>query len=246
MTMNTIESLRESLNRSDLSGLSDMLRTLVFGDVLRALPVQLFGVVPSVSGAVPQQPTGLLTIVLPEDAKAASVLRCTVRKGANSKTGEYAIAAYAAGSHPATKEVSVAPNGDIVFYSTDAVTQVDVLYVPVKGSVKGQCANSVLGVTSLTLQVASTGFAALPAAFSGKALLLMQANIVSGTNTGECVVVAPTTSVTTTSLNAALSVDGTGIWLDHTDDAPTRVTVDVLVYNTVDVNALLEAASSDI
>jgi hypothetical protein len=246
MGTNTVESLRESLNRADPNTYPDMLRALAFGDVLRALPVYLQGT--TAVASAPGQATGLVTVVLPEDAKAATILRCTARKAAPGKTGEYAPIAYSAGAQPATTKVSVAPNGDIVFFASDAPTQIDLIYVPQKGYVKGQLANMKFGVSSMTLQVAANGAAALPAQYAGKAVLLMAATINTGTNTGACIVLAPQSSATTTK-TAALSLLGDAVWFDAIDDAPTSVTVDLLIVSGiidgVDMNTLLEGASSD-
>jgi hypothetical protein len=242
---NTYESLREYFNRVDPNSIADALRSINFGDVLRTLPVYLRGVAPSATGATPQQLASLGTVVLPEDAKAAVILRCTV-KTCGVTAGEFTIEPY--GTTPSTTQVAIAPNGDIVFLGSDAVTSADITYIPVKGDVQGQLANNVNGVTSLTLNVASTGFAALPSNLSGTALLLMQANVIAGTITGQKIIVAPATAVTLTT-KAALSVDGTGIWFNHATDGVTQAVVDVLVYSGAaggaDVNTLLEAANSD-
>lgn len=243
----TVESLRETLNRAPVGSLADVLRSIGFGDVLRALPVHLQGVTPVSS--VAQQLSTLQTLVLPEDAKAATILRATVHSNTGSvANGEYSIQAY--GATPTTTQVAVAPNGDIVFLASDGVTSVDVIYMPMKGDVLGQPTNSKYGVSSLTLSVNSSGFAALPTSISGKSKLLLQANVLVGSVTGQKIILVPATSAVATT-KAALSQDGTGIWLNHATDAPTSVTVDLLVYTGYgtpagnDLNALLEGVSGD-
>ena len=245
MTTNTAESLRETLNRVDPNSIADVLRTLCLGDVLRALPVYLRGVSAGATGACAQQLATLGTVVLPEDAKAAVILRCTVN-AAGVQTGDFTVEPY--GTTPQTTQVAVAPNGDIVFLGNDAVTKADIIYVPQKGDVLGQLSNSKLGVTSLTLPVVpGTGKCLLPSSISGKVISLLQANVLAGTVSGQKIVLVPVTAAVATT-KAALSVDGTAVWFAIAD-AVTSVQLDLLVYaGTVtgaDVNALLEAASSD-
>ena len=247
------ESIREALNRADMNTIADLFRAGALGDVLRGLPVYLRAVKPAAH--TPQQLSTLDVIELPQDAKAALILRATVKKSGGATIGELTIEPY--GTTPSTTQVAVAPNGDIVFdHTTDLVTSVDVIYVPQKGDVLGNCQNSKLGVTSLTLSIDTTGFAALPAAYSGKAILLMQANVTVGTVTGQKGILVPATAVVATT-KAALSKDATGIWFNLATDAPTQCIVDVLVssglvstgqipnapFATTDINAILEQAN---
>jgi hypothetical protein len=250
------ESLRQGMNRADPNTLADIMRILAGGDVMRALPVQLNGASAGTTGACAQQLATLGTVVLHEDAKAAVILRCTVKATGSAALGEYTIEPY--GTTPSSTQVAVAPNGDIVFLGTDLVTQADILYLVKKGDVIGQLAYSSAtqsaagagsGITSLTLSVNASGFAALPPAYSGKAMLLMQANVTAGAVTGQKIILVPATGVVATT-KAALSKDGTGIWLNLATDAPTQVVVDLLVYSGAfggsDVNALLEGPSGEV
>jgi len=247
------ESIREALNRADLNTIADLLRSGAFGDVLRGLPVYLRAVAPAAH--TPQQLSTLDVIELPQDAKAAVILRATVKKSGGSTIGELTIEPY--GTTPSTTQVAVAPNGDIVFdHTTDLVTSVDVIYVPQKGDVLGNCKYSKLGVTSLTLAIDATGFAKLPAPYAGQAILLMQANVTVGAVTGQKIILVPASAVVATT-KAALSKDGTGVWFNLATDAPTQCVVDVLVASglvstggvpglnspTTDINAVLEQAN---
>jgi hypothetical protein len=248
----TAESLRQSLNRADPNALADMLRTLMIGDTLRALPVYLRNQVPATNS---QNLSTVQCITLPEDAKAAYILRATVKASTSVALGELTVETY--GTTPSTGQVAVTPNGDIGFVGTDGVTLVDVIYVPQKGDVIGQNTNSNLGVTSLTLNVPTSGQASLPAPYAGNTILLMQANVLtagSGGVTGQKIILVPTTSVTATT-KAALSSDSKSIWFNHATDLPLTASVDILVNsgqgasglqgNGVDINALLEGLSSD-
>lgn len=254
MATNPFESLRQSINRADPNSLADAARILALGDILRALPVYLRSVSAGVTGAVPQQLATLGCVVLPEDAKAAILHRVTVKTTGSGAVGEYAIQAY--GATPTAGQVAVAPNGDVVFLGTDLVTSADIIYTPQKGDVYGQLANSAAtqtaagagtGITSLTLPVVpGTGVCLLPTFLQGKAVLLMQANALAGTTTGQKIVLVPAAAAVATT-KAALSQDMTKIWFAIAD-AVTSAQVDLLVDSGlnggVDVNALLEGASS--
>lgn len=251
MATQPFESLRQAVNRADPNALADIFRLLAGGDVLRALPVYLRNQLPV--AAVATQLATLSTIVLPEDAKAAVIHRCTVRTTSSAAVGEYTVQAY--GTTPSTTQVAVAPNGDIVFLTTDGVTSVDVIYTPQKGDVLGQLAYSNTtqtaagtgtGITSLNL-AAPAGIATIPAPWAGKAILLMNAVATAGTNTGSKNILVPAAGVVATT-KAALSQDGTKVYFNFATDAVTACTVDLLVASGTgggaDVNALLEGASS--
>jgi hypothetical protein len=245
------ESIREALNRADPNVLADLLRGNAFGDVLRGLPITLRAVKP-VAGK-PQQGATLSTVELPQDAKAAILHRVTVRT-ATAAAGEFTIVAY--GTTPTSTQVAVAPNGDIVFLTTDAVTSVDIIYTPQKGDVLGNQANSKLGITSLTL-AAPLGVAVIPAPYSGFAIALLQANATVATITGQKQILVPAAANTAT-LTAALSKDGTKVYFNTATDLVTACQVDLLVASglvsatqvpnqaagaTTDLNVLLEQAN---
>jgi hypothetical protein len=247
-TNSQYESVREALDRADPNSLADLNRILAMGDVVRSVPVHLQGVAANTAAnSSPPQLSTLGAVPLPEDAKCAYILRCTVKKtgSGGAALGEFTVEPY--GTTPATTQVAPAPNGDIVFLGTDLVQEADILYVPHKGDVFGQLANSKYGITSLTLSVNASGFAALPTNLSGKAILLMYANVTVGSVTGQKIILVPSTTVVATT-EAALSKDGTGIWFNLATDAPTQCVVDVLCYSGtgpgVDVNAVLEGTST--
>jgi hypothetical protein len=246
------ESLRELFDRAPVGSLADAFRAVGLGDVLRALPIHLQGVSAGATGACAQQLSTLGTVVLPENAKAAVIHRCTVHSnGGSVANGEYTIEPY--GTTPATTQVAVAPNGDIVFFGTDLVTSADIIYTPMKGDVLGQPANSKYGIQSVNLTVLSTGQALLPTAIQGFAKLLLQANVTAvgaGGVSGQKIILVPATSATATT-KAALSQDGKSVWFNHATDLPTAATVDLLVYTGygnppgLDLNVLLEAINGD-
>jgi hypothetical protein len=246
------ESLREYFDRAPVGSLADAFRAIGLGDVLRAMPVHLQGVSAGTTGACAQQLSTLGTVVLPENAKAAVIHRCTVHANTGSvANGEYTIEAY--GTTPATTQVAVAPNGDIVFLGSDGVTSADIIYTPYKGDVLGQPANSKYGVQSVPLTVLSTGQALLPTALQGFTKLLLQANVLtagSGGVTGQKIILVPAAAAVA-STKAALSQDGKSVWFNHATDLALTATVDLLVYTGYgnpqgfDLNALLEAVNGD-
>ena len=231
------ETLRQSLNRADPNTLADMLRSAGLGDALRSLPVALRGVNVNAQPASASQPAALSLqcIALPEDAKAASILRATALAGTGSK-GELTISAFSV--TPVATHAAVAPNGDLVFLANDAYTSVNVDYVPERGDV----------VAGLVLPVnTSTYLASLPSPYAGAAVLLMACTASVGTSGGAKSILAP--QATVTAGNVALNVAHTGVVTNSTD-ALTSVTVDVLVNSGVgggvDINAALESSSSDV
>ena len=243
MSTNVNESIREALNRADPNTLADLFRALRLGDMLRTETVALRSVAATLQ---PQQIATVAAVVLPEDAKAASIVRCTV-KASGVTNGEFAIQLY--GTTPTTRQVAVAPNGDIAFLNADAVTSADVVYIPEIGDVLGALTNTKLGVTSLTLAVVpSTGVAVLPAALQGSAILLMRAVATvatTGQGTDRIIVVPGTVPATT--LQANLNLAKTQVQFEIAD-AVSQAVVDVLVVSGkgggVDANGLLEAINS--
>jgi hypothetical protein len=141
-------SLKNELNRAQPGSLPSMFAAMKLGDVVRALPTTLRKAVPTVSA--PYQLTTLDTIVLPDDAKANTILRAYARAGSGTK-GELTVVAY--GATPTAGQIAVAPNGDIVtVHSGDVWTSLDVVYLPEK-----------YDVVELTLPVVpGTGVCALP------------------------------------------------------------------------------------
>lgn len=93
--------------------------------------------------------------VLPEDAKAAAVLRCYVTAG--TVTGHFTALQTAAA--PATTQVGVSPLGNLQFLIADAVTEAEVTYVTAEGVIRQE-----------TITVAAQ-VGALPTGIQGKTLL---------------------------------------------------------------------------
>lgn len=219
---------REALNNPDNTQLTTALKTIGFGDLLTAnVNAHLRKQAPLVNTGL-ASPENLSTedvIVLPDQAKASRILRCTVRAG--SVTGEFTEKA-GFGTTPTTGTVAVTPSGDLAFLHTDLVTNADVSYVPERGD-----------VFTWTLSVnPSTGVCALPVTFAARGvILLLQANVQAGTIIGRMNVVVPS-ATNPTSTKACLNVAKTQV-LFATADAVTRATIKVLVAPAIDSQAAL-------
>lgn len=222
------ESLKQTLNRSDLNTLADALRKLGFGDILRALPVQIrrSGTTPSVAYS------GASTI----DAQAADapaqaegdVVELVVAY-ARAGAGTPGLLAATTGV-PAAGEVSVAPNGQILTNATDAWTDVDVFYLPTAGE-----------VVEVTASVSGDSLALPSSVLDRGAVLLLSAESLAGTLTGVLTPVAAGSAPATT--QAALSAAKDTVEFNNAD-AVTSARVSLLVGSAVDVNAELEADST--
>ena len=184
MALTTLaNSNKNLLNQANPNKLASLLQQMGLGDVLRAATkTKLVNQAPAVN---PYNLATVQAISLPDDAKAATILRAYARAG-TAAVGELTVnAAYAT---PATTTISVAPNGDIVLLGTDAYTSVDVLYEP-----------DIQDVLEFTLPVVpGTGVCALPASVvvNGVAItpqwnMLLEAEALAGTVTGKAIVVAP-------------------------------------------------------
>lgn len=213
--------LKAALNRANPNALPDAFRKLGLGDVVRALPVYLRTLNPVAAGTSPYSLATMNTIVLPEDAKAAYILRATAKAG---QTGEMDIKQY--GTDPSgNDDVGVSPNGDLVFFAAGAATDVDVLYVPEKGD-----------VVEVTLPMTSAHTLLLPAEL-GAAVLLLEAEATKGTATGKKIILKPGAQ-TTTDGTCNLSLDKKSVLFDATD-AVTEARVKLLVKSAIDVSTLL-------
>lgn len=170
--------IKDSLNRSNPNTVADLLRRIVFGDVLKGqVPQHLFNQNPDAAGGDAANLATLDVIVLPDDAKASSIVRAYARAGTLG-TGEMVVAAKDA--TPLTTQLAVAPNGDIVFLATDAITDVDIHYLPQRGDVLESTFPVVTNVLTLPASITALGV-----------VNLIDANAVEGTTTGRKVILAP-------------------------------------------------------
>lgn len=233
MSLSTLAtSLKNLFNNGSPGALPDMFRKIKIGNVLRSLETYLYQQAPAASVYTLNT---YQAIALPEDAKARVLGTAYARAG--GVTGPLTVATFASGTHPATGEISVGPNGDIVTLASDAITSLDVAYAPVK-----------LDVVEVTLPVVpGTGVCALPVA-AGQvagpgAVLLMEAESMTGGVVGKSIVDIPTNSAPGTSAHASLNVAKTSV-LFKVSDAVTSARVKLGIIPGTDLNALLEAADT--
>jgi len=169
---------REAANRSNTNTISDLFRKIGLGDLLLGqMPQALRAQDADAAGNAGYNLATLDALPLPDHAKAASILRATARAG-TAGTGEMTVVAY--GVTPASGEIAVGPNGDIVLLAADAITDVDVIYVPERGKV----IDSVFPVVTNVLT--------LPASVTDRSVVLLEeAEAVEGTSTGTKIVLIP-------------------------------------------------------
>jgi len=168
-------SLRTIFNEANLNKFQSAARDAQLGTILSLGPK--FGVFTASSN----------TIVLPENAKAAVILRCYATAG--TTTGYLTPTDLAT---PTTGLVGISATGNILFASADAVTAAEVLYLTHEGVVWED-----------TIAVSSNSGTLLGAR---EAFLLLSATQLAGTRTGTTTVVAR--AATPSTGQAALGVTG--------------------------------------
>lgn len=219
------ETVKETLNRSDLNTLADQLRALAFGDVIASLPTTL-----RVSATAASTGNfGTVRVVSDQnaDVPAAAVLYASARAGAGTP-GVLTPVAY--GAIPAAGQVAVAPNGRVVTAAADAWTDLDVVYVPEKGTIVEVTANVAANTLTLPTNVTSVG-----------ACTLLSATALTGGSVGAKIVDLP--GAAAAAGEAALNAAKTTVIFAGAD-AVTSATVRLLVTASVDVSALLASTSN--
>jgi hypothetical protein len=182
---------------------------------------------PDAAGASSYNISTVDVIQLPDGGPASVVLRATVRAG--GVTGE--LAAQAFGTTPTTGQIAVAPNGDIVVLATDAITDMDVVYVPERGDV----VEAVFPVVSNVLTIP-------PALVSKGVILLLEAESVEGDLKAKLRVLVPGGSPTTGQV--ALTSVAKATVTFAAADAVTRARVKLLVTAAEDLHTILETAAT--
>lgn len=215
-------SLKAALNKSDLNAHADILRILRFGNMLAALPTQLYGKVPVAPAGL--QLATLNVFKLPEEAKAGVLHRVYAYTAGGGS--ELTIVAY--GATPATGQAAIAPNGDIVVLAADLHTKLDIFYTPEKSD-----------VVEISAAVASNTLA-IPAAYAGRVKHLVEATATVGGSTGVKIALVPGAAPAAgqariDALKANVLFAGA--------DAVTFATVKIALAPAVDAQATLLAAS---
>jgi len=151
---------------------------------------------------------------LPDFAKACIVRRAYVRVG--GVTGELTVVAF--GTTPATTQIAVAPNGDIVVLEADAITNIDVEFEPLANVQIIQLPNFPVVSSDLTIPAAITALGVVQ---------LIEANAITGTSTGKKIVLVPQSGVPAAG-RASLNVAKDKVRF-QTTDAVTTATITLAV-----------------
>lgn len=227
MTVKKDGTQRAQIDLVNPNTLADNLRRIGLGSLLQGqIPQVRRKTNPDAAGSGSYNLATVDALPLPDGGKAAAILRATVRAG--GVTGELAPVAY--GATPTTGQIAVAPNGNIVTLAADAVTDMDVVYVPERGDV----IESVFPVV--------TNAIALPATLTSRGVvLLLEAESLEGTLVSKLVIRVPGTTPTTG--QAALNVAKSSVAFAAAD-AVTRARVKLLVLAAEDLCTVLESAAS--
>lgn len=224
-------TIKEAINRANPNGLPDLLRQIKFGSlILGGLPQLRHKFNFDASGASARHQATLDHMPLAADGSAAVILRAYARAGA-AGTGELAVQAF--GVTPASGQIAVAPNGDIVTLAADALTDVDLYAVlmPLEEKV-------------ITLDVIpGTGVCALPASVTGRGVgYLKSALVTAGTVVGEKRILVPG-AVNPATPSARLSVAKDAVHFTVAD-AVSKVTLTLAMNPEVDAYARLYEAET--
>ncbi len=237
---------RQSANRANANTVADHLRKLRFGNMLLGQAVQTKRKLNPSSLGVGSYTLGTLhALQLPDHSRAAVIHRATARAG--SVTGELTPVAY--GTTPATGQIAVAPNGDIVTLAADAITDLDVVYSPERGDVVGTVqSDPLLPNYSLGLYFPVVSHVlTLPSGswmLSRGVSLLLEAEAVAGTSVGKKIVLTPGAGAPSAGqcrLNAAKTTITFA-----TADAVTRARIKLSVGTAEDLQAVLSEIDSDL
>lgn len=218
---------RASADRANPNTLADLFRKIGLGSLLA-------GGIPQYKRRVDMDALGLSAsnlatldvIELPAHAKANTILRATARTGA---PGPLAVQAY--GVTPGAGQIAVTPNGDIATLAADAITDVDVVYVPERADV----IDTVFPVVANVLT--------LPAAITAKGVVLLaEVEALVGTATGLKIILIPGAGAPAAG-QARLDLALATVTFAAAD-AVTRARVKLAVSAAEDLAAILEASAS--
>ncbi len=227
----TTQTNREALNQASPDTIADILRNIELGTLLRGqVHQQLRRMVP-VTDPVSPSGTAVQTIKLAQHGKASRILRAYCRAGGASIPGEFTpdAGAYAA---PATLHCAIQPNGDICVLTADAVTDIDIAYLPERGDVQALPA---LPLVSNALAIP----AAYTAAPGGVVLLLSASGTVGGVTTNLRINKPAATNATNGT--ASLDLAKANVLFSTGGDAFTSGQVTLLVCAANDLATFLSA-----
>lgn len=228
MTAPKDSSFRSALDRTNPNTLSNGLQAIALGSLLQGQMPQCRRQVNAVgAGNAGYNLATLLAIPLPASGKAAAISRATVRAG--GVTGELTPVAY--GTTPATGQIAVGPNGDIVTLAADAITDLDVTYLAERADVIETVFPVVANVISLPAAIVAQGV-----------VLLAEVEALAGTSVGKKIVLIPGAGAPSAG-QARLNLAKSTITF-ATADAVTRARVTLSVVAAEQLATLLESDST--
>lgn len=220
-------SLKNNMDKANPNQIADAFRLLKVGSILRRLPTALRAKAPVAAGSNPYVAAAAQSIQLPDDAKAAFIFAAYARTGTGTAGPLTVVAPGSLGAG----NIALAPSGDLLFLAADAWTNVDVLYLPEQ-----------VDTIELILPVASNA-AALPTGAgqqaAGGAVVLMEAESLTGTSVRKMIVDAPGTSVSAS--HAALDLAKANVKFASAD-AITSARVKIGIVPAINLDTLLETA----
>lgn len=214
-----LRSHKDVANMSNPTQLPSILQKLRIGDIIRRLPTTLRAKKPV---AVPGVAGTYIGIKLPDDAKAGRILAAYARAG-TAGTGRMVISL---DETPATGEIAISNTGDLIFLAADAITSVDVIYLPENAD-----------AWEIELPVASN-VAILPPELTSRAVVLVAE--ASGNGSAKTVMLPGATPIAG---QCALSVDKTTVVFAGADSV-TSCKLKILTGSDFDLDAALESIST--
>jgi hypothetical protein len=201
--------------------------------------------VPAAPAANPYVAAASLSITLPDDAKAAILLRGYMRTG-TAGVGELTVDVAQTGTatDPGSGHVGISPSCDLVFHGADVPTLVDIDYIPAKYDVMEftlPFATSSVTIPSLTPSTNQQVNAGGPPGGKVLAMYLLEAEVITGTVPGKVIVDGPGTA--TASGHADLDAPKTHVIFNVAQaGAAGTARVKLGVYSVPDLDQLLEVA----
>ncbi len=214
---------RAVIDQADPNVHADQMKQIALGSLLQ-------GQIPQVirKGKPVANANNLATmqgIALPASGKASVVLRAYARAG--TVTGALTPVV----GDPATTQIGVGANGDILTLAADAITDLDVVFVPERAD-----------VIEVTLPVAANVLT-IPAAIVSKGVVLLaDVNALAGTATGRKIVLAPGAGAPAAG-QARLNVAKSTVTFAAAD-AVTSAKVTLAITAAEDLKKILEAAAT--
>ena len=224
-------SLKATFDRANANTLSAAFQKIQLGQTLRQdVKVSKRKVNPVALGASLYSLATLHVIVLPDDAKASSVLRAYARAG-GAGTGEMTPAARHA--TPGSGAIAVTPSGDIAVLAADALTNVDVEYLAAR-----------YDMVELVLPVA-TNVLTIPSSYTDRGVLdVSEVESLAGTSAGKKIILTPGAGAPAAG-QARLDVAKATITFAAAD-AVTSARVKIQVSALADMDALLESSAAEL